>query len=139
MATKKTARKTMSADHKAALAEGRAQSRAVRAYLEALETIKPKRGRPRTTDSVRRQLDQVEAQLAEARAEDRLLLIQQRIDLADELASMEAKADLTEVEEAFVEVAQAYGERKGISYGAWREAGVEAAVLKRAGIGRGTR
>ena len=34
----------------------------------------------------------------------------------------------------FAECARAYGERKGISYAAWREIGVSAPVLKRAGI-----
>jgi hypothetical protein len=137
MATKKAVKRGMSDDHKAALAEGRTQSRAVRDYLEALDAIKPKRGRPRTTDSIKRQLANVEATLPEAKAEERLLLIQQRIDLEAELASVQAKTDLTDVEDAFVDVAAAYGERKGISYAAWREAGVPAAVLKRAGVGRG--
>ena len=35
----------MSEAHKAALSEGRAQGRAVRRYLEALDAHKPKRGR----------------------------------------------------------------------------------------------
>ena len=33
--------------------------------------------------------------------------------------------------------AKGYSERKGISYAAWREAGVPAATLKAAGISRG--
>jgi hypothetical protein len=33
-------------------------------------------------------------------------------------------------------VAAEYGQRKGISYAAWRELGVSPAVLKRAGITR---
>ena len=41
MAAKKKTR-TMSDEHKAALAEGRAQGRAVRLYLEAIEANKPK-------------------------------------------------------------------------------------------------
>jgi hypothetical protein len=137
MATKKAVKRGMSDDHKAALAEGRMQSRAVRDYLEALDAIKPKRGRPRTTDSIKKQLANVEATLPDAKAEERLLLIQQRIDLEAELGSVQAKTDLTDVEDAFVDVAAAYGERKGVSYAAWREAGVPAAVLKRAGVGRG--
>ena len=36
----------------------------------------------------------------------------------------------------FAEAARAYGERKGISYAAWRAAGVSPAALKRAGISR---
>ena len=43
----------MSDEHKAALAEGRAQGRAVRAYLEALEANKPRRGRKRTVATAR--------------------------------------------------------------------------------------
>ena len=37
----------------------------------------------------------------------------------------------------FVKSAKGYGERKGISYAAWREVGVSAATLKAAGISRG--
>ena len=40
------------------------------------------------------------------------------------------------VEAAFVDVAKSYSDRQGISYSAWREVGVEASVLKRAGIAR---
>ena len=47
-----------------------------------------------------------------------------------------AAVDQTAVEDAFVQVAKSYGERQGISYNAWREVGVPAPVLKRAGIGR---
>ena len=41
------------------------------------------------------------------------------------------------LEEDFVQAAKNYGDRKGISYAAWREAGVDAGVLRRAGIRRG--
>jgi hypothetical protein len=138
MATKKAPpKRTMSAEHKAALAAGRTQGRAVRDYLDALDAIKPKRGRPRTTDSVQKQLSAVEAQLAEAKGADRVLLVQKRMDLAEELGSLAAKTDLSSVEDAFVEAAKDYSRRNGISYMAWREVGVPAAVLKRAGISRG--
>ena len=49
--TKRT-RSPMSDSHKAALAEGREQGRAVRRYLEALEAHKLKRGRKRTQESI---------------------------------------------------------------------------------------
>ena len=45
--------------------------------------------------------------------------------------------DISELEDAFVEVAVSYSGRKGITYSAWREVGVPAATLKRAGISRG--
>ena len=44
--------------------------------------------------------------------------------------------DMSALEREFVKAAPAYGDRKGISYAAWREAGVSAAVLRRAGIQR---
>lgn len=127
----------MSADHKAALAEGRQQSRAVRDYLEALETSKPKRGRRRTPDSIRKRLFAIEESVGDAAPLDRLQLVQERMDLTAELAVMDNTIDLTAVERAFVEAAAGYATRKGISYAAWREVGVPAEVLKRAGITRG--
>ena len=56
MAPRKKKTREMSDEHKAALAEGRTQGRAVRVYLEALAANKPKRGRKRTPDSVKRRL-----------------------------------------------------------------------------------
>jgi len=126
----------MSEDHKAALAEGRRQGRAVRDYLEALEQHKPKRGRKRTVESIQAQLAKIEDQLASAEPVKRLQLIQDRMDLQNELASNENKADLGALETEFVATAKGYSERKGISYAAWRELGVEASVLKKAGISR---
>ncbi len=41
------------------------------------------------------------------------------------------------LEAAFIEAAGPHSRRKGISYDAWRAAGVEPRVLKSAAIGRG--
>jgi len=135
MATKRT-RTPMSDEHKAALAEGRNQGRAVRRYLEALDAHKPKRGRKRTPESMQKRLAKIETELTSADPLHRLQLIQERLDLQSELEAAGTKVDLTELERGFVEAAKAYSERKGISYAAWRELGIEAAVLKRAGISR---
>ena len=71
----------MSDEHKAALAAGRNEGRAVRHYLEALEAHKPKRGRKRTPDSIQKRLAAIERQLAEADPLTRLHLVQERMDL----------------------------------------------------------
>ena len=63
--------------------------------------------------------------------------VQERIDLEQELAAGTNGVDLEGLEAEFVAAAAAYGERKGISYEAWRAAGVEPRVLRAAGIGRG--
>ena len=55
--------KTMTAEHKKALAEGRNEGRAVKAYLDALEQNRPRRGRRRTTDSVKKRLVAIEKEL----------------------------------------------------------------------------
>ena len=127
----------MTADHKEALAKGRDEGRAVRHYLEALEAHKPKRGRKRTPESIGKRLAANEAQLADADPLTRLQLVQERMNLQAELETKQTTVDLSALEDAFVRAAKGYSQRKGITYAAWREAGVDAAILKKAGIGRG--
>jgi hypothetical protein len=126
----------MTEEHKAALAEGRTQGRAVRNYLDALEATKPKRGRKRTSDSIKKRLDAIDAELGDTDPLKALNLRQERRNLYGELAGMDEKVDLAAVEKDFVAAAKSYGERRGISYEVWREAGVAADVLKKAGISR---
>jgi hypothetical protein len=128
--------KEMTPEHKAALERGRAEGRVVREYLDALRNSKPKRGRKRTPDSINKRLAAIERALADASAIDELQLVQERRDLTAELEAMGSTVDISALEEAFVGVAQAYGERKGISYASWREVGVAAATLASAGITR---
>jgi hypothetical protein len=127
----------MSDSHKAALAEGRDQGRAVRRYLEALEAHKPKRGRKRTPESVQRRLAVIDQQLAEADPLQRLHLVQERMNLENELAASDNTVDLQALEAEFAVAASSYGRRKGITYAAWRQLGVDPAVLRKAGIRRG--
>ncbi len=110
----------------------------VREYLKALEQNAPRRGRKRTPENVTRQIAAVDAQMADANVTKRLGLIQQRIDLESEREALAAagSVDMTVLEAGFVKHAAAYGGRRGISYGAWREIGVSSATLKSAGIRR---
>jgi len=126
----------MSDSHKAALAQGRAEGRAVRDYLDALRANKPRRGRKRTPDSVKRRLKAIDTELAAADALGELRLVQERRDLQTELETMDNGVDIGALEQAFVDVAGSYSGRQGISYASWREVGVPASVLKRAGISR---
>ncbi len=126
----------MSADHKAALAQGRSEGRAVRDYLAALRANKPKRGRKRTPDSIKKRISGIEDQLATADPLTEVKLIQERFNLSRELETMDSQIDLQSLEDGFVDVASSYSARQGISYAAWREVGVPASVLKRAGVGR---
>ena len=125
----------MSDEHKAALAQGRQEARSIKAYLGAVGGRK--RGRPVTRESLLARIERLDGQIS---SETNLLKAldhrQARIDAEQRLAAIEDPVDLDALEAEFVAHAAAYSDRKGISYAAWREAGVPAAALKKAGIGR---
>jgi hypothetical protein len=123
----------MSEEHKAALAKGRREARAIKSYLKALADRKP--GRPVTKESLSKRLETVNRKIDES--DDplaRVELIQSRIDIEQALSNIEEAEDMEALEADFVEHAASYSERKGISYTAWREFGVRAKVLRTAGI-----
>jgi hypothetical protein len=126
----------MSAEHKEALAKGRAQGRAVREYLAALEQRR-RPGRRLDRETLESRLPEVQKQIDdEPDPAKRVELIQKRLDLEERLVELAEEPDLEALENAFVSAAAEYSERKGITYTAWREAGVPAAALKLAGVRR---
>jgi hypothetical protein len=136
VAKKSQKRFSMSDEHKAALAEGRAQGRAVREYLAALDAGR-KPGRRIDKDAVESRIAEIQSSIdEEPDPAKRVELIQKRLDQEAKLIELQDEVDIEALEEGFVESAAPYSERKGITYAAWREAGVPAAVLKRAGIKR---
>lgn len=123
----------MSDEHKAALAAGRKQARAIKSYLRAIASRKP--GRPVTREGLESRLAKASQKLEGAdNPLDEVELIQSRLDIEKALADLEEAADMSELEAGFVEHAADYSERKGITYTAWREYGVPASVLRSAGI-----
>jgi len=126
-------RMAMSEEHKAALAQGRKEARAIKAYLKALDAKKP--GRPVTKESLESRLGAVNQKIGSA--DDplkRLDLIQSKLDIEDALSALDDVVNMEALETGFDENARNYSERKGISYSAWREYGVPAATLQGAGI-----
>src|SRR5207344_1778896 len=85
-------------EHKAALAAGRTESRVVKNYLDGLESNRPKRGRKRTPDSIKKRLAEIEVALPDADPLSRLNLVQERMDLQEELEAMGTKVDMTALE-----------------------------------------
>jgi hypothetical protein len=133
--------RAMSDEHKQALAAGRREGAAVKAYLEVLQTARPKRGRRRSPEGIERRLAAITNELAGATPLNRLLLTQERHDLETELEHLRRtdRPTLQALEDAFTTHASSFGERKGIDYQTWREVGVPEAVLRRAGIQRPAR
>lgn len=136
MASKRGPKTPMTDEHKTALAQGRTEGKIVRDYLEALRSSKPKRGRKRTADTIKARLAKIDAEMIDAEPILELKLVQERMDLEAEIASLGETVDMTALEAAFVGVAGQYSERAGISYAAWRQVGIDPAVLARSGITR---
>lgn len=126
----------MTDEHKDALSRGRAEGKAVRDYLEALRANKPKRGRKRTPDSISRRIATIDADILNVDPLTELKMVEERRRLVEDLATLGNKVDIEQLEKNFVKVAKSYGDRQGISYASWREVGVEARVLRSAGLGR---
>jgi len=123
----------MSDEHKAALAQGRKEARAIKTYLKALESRKP--GRPVTKEGLDKRLEKVNSKIANSdNPLETVDLIQSRLDIEAALAEFKDGVGIDELEAGFVENASSYSARRGVTYTAWREFGVPAAVLRTAGI-----
>lgn len=126
----------LSEEHKKALAKGRRQAKAVRDYLDALEAER-QRGRTVDEGTLKERIDKYQAQIdEEENAAKRVELIQKRLDAEKQLAQIEDRPDMDALEAGFRDAVKEYSDRKGITYSAWREAGVPASVLRDAGVPR---
>jgi hypothetical protein len=136
-ATKRPAARKLSAAHKRALAEGRTMSATVDRYLSAVNTPK-QRGRKVSKATLTQRLATARVRAKSATGVEKVLAAQEVRDLQNKLASMNAASgtDVKSLEAAFVRIAKKFGENRGIGYGAWRDAGVPAVVLKKAGVAR---
>jgi hypothetical protein len=144
-ATKKTTKKaaqrstqrTLSAAHKRALAEGRTMSATVDRYLSAVNTPK-QRGRKVSKATLTQRLAAARERAKSTTGVEKVLAAQEVRDLQNKLASINAAngTDVKSLEAEFVRIAKKFGENRGIGYGAWRDAGVPAVVLKKAGVAR---
>jgi len=110
----------------------RAETNAVAAYLTVLKAPKvPARSRA----NLKRRRAQIEQWLADESSPIREVeLIQQRLDIDAQLAQIDQAKRLSDLEQAFVEVAASWAKRSGISAAALREVGVPARVLAKAGL-----
>lgn len=112
----------------------RKENKIVEAYLVEIER---KAGQPKgkTPEQLKADVASLTARVKDAEGIDKLELLQQRENLYAEMKMAEEGA-LDSMEAAFIEVAAAYSERKGISYSTWREFGVPKGILEQASIKR---
>ena len=122
----------MTDEHKAALALGRNEGRAVRNYMSALQSTQAPRRRGRKGRSA----EDLAAALRDSTDPMERLALRPLLRAALENESAET-VDLESLQADFVKVVASYSERTGLTYADWREEGVPAAVLKEAGMKRG--
>ncbi len=123
----------MTQEHKEALARGRKEARAIKAYLKTVDT--GRHGRTVSRESLEKRLEKTNRKIEDS--DDPLKtvdLIQTRLDIELALSRVEDVESIERYEAKFVEYAASYSERKGVSYTAWRQFGVPAAVLRNAGV-----
>jgi hypothetical protein len=134
---KRAGQRKLSATHKHALAEGRSMSATVNRYLEAVTTPK-RRGRPVSQATLEQRLVAAEERFKNGSGVEKLLAAQEKRDIQARLRATEStsEVDVKTLEAAFVKIAKQFSENRGVTYGAWREAGVAPVVLKKAGIRR---
>lgn len=132
MANKRGPKAPPTPEHLAALAQGRTEGKAVREYMHALSNqTKRSRGRaPKDAAAIQAQIDATDDPVERLKLRPALRHAMLR-------EAMTSDGDMEMLEEAFVKVAGTYSERHGLTYADWRTEGVSAAVLKRAGVGRG--
>jgi len=129
-----TGRRGMSDEHREAMRSGRDQTRAVRAYLEALEVSRPRRGPRPDPTKMRTRIAAIGTELAAVGPLERVALHQERIDLERQLETIEQRDRLDGLERDFVAAVGEYSRRHGISADAWLAVGVPRDALKRAGV-----
>ena len=126
---------TMTQSHKDALKDGRERGQIVRRYLNAIESAKPRRGRPITPEGLRKSIEKIDANLATEKDPLRKLdLVQSKIKKQKDLEEFESPIDMVALENEFVRVAKDYNDSKELSPEAWLELGVPRDVLRRAGL-----
>jgi len=136
-ARKAPAARRLSASHKRALAEGRTMSATVDRYLSAVNTPK-RRGRKVSKTALQSRLSDARVRAKSATGVDKVLAAQEVRNLQVRIAEIDTSSrnDIKSLEAAFVKIAKRFGENRGIGYGAWRDAGVPAVVLKKARVAR---
>ena len=127
----------LSSEEKQRMAEGRSHSRVVERYLREIATGKYHKRGPRKNDP-----EAIKAELAELNAKiassppgvEKLVLVENRRKLEQILAGRAENEAFDELENKFLGIAKVFSDTRGISYESWREMGVPARVLIKAGI-----
>jgi hypothetical protein len=127
----------LSSEEKQRMAEGRSHSRVVERYLREIATGKYHKRGPRKNDpeAIKAELSELNAKIASSPpGVEKLVLVENRRKLEQILAGRAENEAFDELENKFLGIAKVFSVTRGISYESWREMGVPARVLIKAGI-----
>ncbi len=118
----------------------RAQTAAVARYLDWLERTSTSMTGKLSEEKLRERIASTEAEMADLPPVKRILALQRKRDWERDLAARQDKNTMQEeVEALFVENALGFHQRNELAYETWVDMGVPKGLLKKAGIGRGSR
>jgi hypothetical protein len=105
-------------------------------YLRELATGKYHRRGPRKTDpvAIQAELDEVNARIERSQGVEKLMLVEERRKLEQLLTGRADSEAFAQLEAEFITIAKAFSDARHISYESWRELGVPARALIKAGI-----
>ena len=81
-------------EHKDAMAKASVENKAVKAYLESLDSSGRRPGRKRSPEKMRARLGEIAGQIESASPMKRVMLVQERIDIECSLAQQADDPDL---------------------------------------------
>jgi hypothetical protein len=121
---------------KAAVLDAKTEAQRISQYLRALQLKKTKMGPKAKPEVLARRVSKARDAAAMRTGIRQLEAVQRLRNLERKQADPSMNGNFEKLETNFIETAKGFGERKGIDYGTWRAVGVDAAVLKKAGITR---
>lgn len=138
--TRKTASgaKVLSAAHKQALADGRRTGSIVDRYLASIGKPKQRGRKVSQAELVKRRDKAIQDARSLPPGVDKVMAVQNSRDLTDRINRLSETngGGSAGYEAEFVRIAAKFSTTRGITYGSWREVGVPARVLQKAGIAR---
>lgn len=121
---------------KAAVIDAKMEAMRISHYLRALHAKKTTKGPKVNPKVLEKRIDTAKANVAMKTGIAQLSAVQHLRNLQKKAASPAMNGNFERYEKDFIAVAGPYSERNGIDYGTWRAVGVDADVLKKAGIVR---
>ena len=121
---------------RATVVDAKTEAQRISSYLRALAAKKTAKGPKADPKVLARRIEAARATVHASTGITQLTAVQNLRNLEKRANNPVMNGTFDALETGFIQVAKSYSDRRGIEYGAWRAVGVDAGVLKKAGISR---